>query len=125
MEMGPSEGDVMWLTGSAGYGVEINMVAFIGDQWRRHIRVIVFETRSVSHEALATPRGRICGRGLTQIPLTHFTILGAGEEEERGRFGDNPFHSIRVAPVDASVGVASSQIAHATEEIGHPSASGR
>lgn len=125
MKMGTSEGDVMWLTGSAGYGVEINMIVFIGDQWRRHIRVVVLATGSVGHEALATPRGRICGRRLTQIPLTHFTILGTGEEEVRGRLGDNPFHSVRVAPVDASVGVASRQIAHATEEIGHASASGR
>lgn len=72
---------------------------------------------TVRHEALSTPRRRVGGGRLTQVPLADLAVFGAGEEEVRRGLGDNALHTIRMAPVDSSVGIALTQVPHSSKEV--------
>lgn len=80
---------------------------------------------TVCHETLTSPRGRISRRRLAQVPLPDLAVFGAGEKEVRRRLGDNAFHTVCMAPVDPSIGIAFTQIPHSSKEVVETSTSSR
>src|SRR3954466_9780762 len=96
----------MRLTRGAGDRVEIQAAWLVGDERRRHIRVVMVQTRSVCHEALATPWRRICTRRKPQIPLSDLAILRTSEEKIRRRLRNNALHAIGMTPINPGIGIA-------------------
>lgn len=115
--MGTAQSNVMRLARGARNGVEVEMVLLIGYQGRRHVRVIMFQSRAERHKALAASRGRVSGRRLAQIPLPDFAIFRASKEEKRRRLRDNTLDPVRMTPVDPRIGIPLAQIAHAPKEV--------
>lgn len=114
----------MWLTRRARDSIEIEIVPFVGNQWWGDIGIIVYQSRTIGHEPLTTSRRRVCGRGLTKIPLANIAILGAGEEKIGRGLGDDPFDTVGMAAITAAVGIAIAQILDAGEEVAEPSGPG-
>lgn len=117
MHMSTAQSDVVRLSGGARDSVKVKAELFVGDEWRRNIRIIMVQARSVGHKALATPGRRVRRRRLAQVPLSDLAIFGAGEEEVWRRLGDNPLHAISMTPVDPSIGVAFTQITRPFKEV--------
>ena len=63
--MRTTQGDVMRLARRAGYSIEVKVVAFVRNQGRRDIRIIVRQSRTIGHETLSSSRWRVRGRGLS------------------------------------------------------------
>lgn len=100
--MRATHGNVMWLACRARDGVQIESVTFIGYEWWRQRHILSGES--------TTSRSWIRRGWLPHIPLSHFTVFGASQEEMRRAFRDNPLDSIPMTPIHSTISVAICQI---------------